>query len=187
MAANPRNQLPERSMAIAVSHRPQEHLRLITHHAIAPVAGQRDHRRVGDQMVKDHVVVESQPVHGGACWRCHRQHHPNVGLLLGKRAHPTHRHRPGPPVGAAGRTRGRNPRVPSRSAALLPEYSDGRPSPSPVRRSAASIRRRCRCDGDATLPPSWAWDGPTLGSLPRGTGGPGGVVASVPQKENSAP
>ena len=48
---------------VGVAHRAQKH-RLLARHAIAPVAGQRDHRRMGDQVVEDRIVAERQPVHG---------------------------------------------------------------------------------------------------------------------------
>ena len=69
-------------------------------HAISPVAGQRDDRRVSDQMVEDHIVLERQPIDGCAGWRSHGQCHPHVGLLLVDRDHVEHLHSPGPPIGS---------------------------------------------------------------------------------------
>ena len=84
---------------IGVAHRPQKH-RLLAHNAVAPVAGQRDHRGVSDQMMEDHIVLEGQPVHRRAGWRSHRERHPHVRFLFDDRDHFAHRHRPGPPVGS---------------------------------------------------------------------------------------
>ena len=88
---------------ISVAHRPQEH-RLLANHAIAPVAGQRDHRRVRDQVVEYQIVVERQPVRRRAGRRGQRQRYPHIGVLLDDRAHPRTVTVQGRPSGADGRT-----------------------------------------------------------------------------------
>ena len=61
----------DRELGSGVAHRSQDY-RFLAQHASAPVAGQGDHRRVSDQMVEDHIIVEGQPVNRRARRGSHR-------------------------------------------------------------------------------------------------------------------